>query len=103
MARLLTQSTGNEGWCKEYIGLNLSAGQSTKFSLHFWICVAKIYYLFYPYSKPLFEKFSVTEKVWNSGLGPDPDQSAKNGPELGFRSGIFFGMPLLRLNRLVPM
>ena len=24
---------------------------------------------------------SVTEKVRNSGLGPDPDQSAKNGPE----------------------
>ena len=25
--------------------------------------------------------FSVTEKVRNSGLGPNPDQSAKNGPE----------------------
>ena len=26
-------------------------------------------------------RFSVTEKVRNSGLGPNPDQSAKNGPE----------------------
>ena len=27
------------------------------------------------------ETVSVTEKVQNSGLGPDPDQSVKNGPE----------------------
>ena len=44
-----------------------------------------------------------TKKVRNSGLGPDPDQSAKNGPELGTRSGFGFWMPFLRLNRLVPM
>ena len=36
---------------------------------------------------------SVTEKVRNSGLGPDPDQSAKNGPELGTRSGFGLGIP----------
>ena len=31
--------------------------------------------------------------VRNSGLGPDPDQSAKNGPELGTRSGLFCDAP----------
>ena len=41
---------------------------------------------------------SGTDKVRNSGLGLDPDQSAINGPELGILVRNVFGMPLLRLN-----
>ena len=39
--------------------------------------------------------FSETNKVRNSGLGPDPDQSAKNGPDFGTRSGFVIEMPQL--------
>ena len=49
--------------------------------------------------------FSGTNKVRNSGLGPDPDQSAKNGPEKvrnwALGPDFFWGMPLVCLNRLV--
>ena len=36
--------------------------------------------------RQLFDKkhppfYSGIEKIWNSGVGPDPEQSAKNGPE----------------------
>ena len=44
--------------------------------------------------------FSGTTKVRNSGLGPDPDLSAKSGPELVTRFG-FFGMPLVRLDKYI--
>ena len=33
---------------------------------------------------------SGTDKVRNSGLGPDPDLSAKSGPELVTRSGFLW-------------
>ena len=36
---------------------------------------------------------SGTNKVRNSGLGPDPDLSAKSGPELVTRSGFFWDAP----------
>ena len=36
---------------------------------------------------------SGTTKVRNSGLGPDPDLSAKSGPELVTRSGFFLDAP----------
>ena len=42
----------------------------------------------------IFEsKCSGTNKVRNSGLGPDPDISAKSGPELVTRSGFFWDAP----------
>ena len=37
------------------------------------------------------ELISGTTKVRNSGLGPDPDLSAKSGPELVTRSGVLLG------------
>ena len=43
--------------------------------------------------------YSIT--VQNSGHGLGSDQSAKNGLKLGTRSGLVFGMSLLRLNRAV--
>ena len=41
-------------------------------------------------------------RTW-SGSGPKCQKWSGIGPELGTRSGFGFGMPLLQLNRLVPL